>query len=548
MTRKTHNRGGKARTRHLTFLLIRKEIKSPEEALKTPELLEVLKLPADFDFDGSLHVLKPPPKEPRWAPFLREGFAEGVQLSLSATAAAVLFVRAGSRWFAVTFGQGRHLLHPDSFEIDFGLKVTLNTVDVKKLRSLDLRTFEELTVHTRRQVSRSSALDVFNVDVHRDLLGSVTGEPTDTSLAKRLTGRDALAFTGTLAFSELATKSKALLEHYEGTQYKERFPWVDNIRYVRDGKTLDVLNEKLVRGINSRNTGKIHLAPPEVIEWDGVSFLHPGENPGNGEAHLDLDLGICMVSLATREGVDPAEFKLSLETLKREKIRTVRDDDSYLPERWSLYNCLVAELVEADALYILSAGQWFKIEKTFAAQTLKDTMALVREIEHLPAAQPNEAEEDYNARAAGSFKNLALLDQKNKKAKGARTAIEPCDLFSESGQFIHVKRKLRSSALSHLFSQGAIAAETFLSDEKFRKEVKKVIEGQNPEIARRMGDPRERPDPSQHEIVFAVITPPTREKWPNALPFFSQLNLVRTASRLRLLGFRVSLYRIEERK
>ena len=90
---------------------------------------------------------------------------------------------------ASPFGQGRHQLHHEAFELDFGLKVTLNSVDADKLRSLDVRTIEEVTVHTRRQVSRSSSLDAFNVDIQRDLLGSVTGEPSDTSLAKRLTGQ-----------------------------------------------------------------------------------------------------------------------------------------------------------------------------------------------------------------------------------------------------------------------------------------------------------------------------------------------------------------------
>ncbi|MFY0578048.1 DUF6119 family protein [Cystobacter fuscus] len=74
--------------------------------------------------------------------------------------------------------------------------------------------------------------------------------------------------------------------------------------------------------------------------------------------------------------------------------------------------------------------------------------------------------------------------------------MEACDLFSASGQFIHVKRKLRSSSLSHLFSQGTVAAETFLGDEKFRKDVKKAVAEQNPVIAGRLGDPRRDPIPA----------------------------------------------------
>ncbi|QRN94909.1 TIGR04141 family sporadically distributed protein [Archangium violaceum] len=287
---------------------------------------------------------------------------------------------------------------------------------------------------------------------------------------------------------------------------------MDNIRMVRDGKTFGELNEKLVHQLNNRDTGKIHLAPPEVIDWETVSFLYPGQASRPDEAHPDL-----------------------------------HEDGFFHPERWSIYNCLVAELAKTDALYILSAGQWFKIEKTFAAQILENTKTLVREIDHLPAAQAGEDEGTYNTNAANASKNLVLLDRDNKKAKGARTAIEPCDLFSNSCQFIHVKRKLRSSSLSHLFAQGVVSAETFLSDEKFRKDVKKAVEKKNPALAQLLGNPKDRPDPNQYEVVFAVIAPPTKEKWPQALPFFSQLNLDRTATRLKLLGFRVALHRIDER-
>jgi uncharacterized protein (TIGR04141 family) len=466
---------------------------------------------------------------------------------MSAASAAVLFIKTGSRWFAVTFGQGRHLLKSDSYEIDFGLKATLNTVDEKKLRSLDSRTFEELTVHTRRQLSRSSSLDAFSVDPFRDLLGAVTGEPTDTSLAKRLTGRDALALTGAVVFSELATKCRALLKAYESTQYQARFSWVDNIRLVRDGTLMTSLDEKLLQAINSQDLHKIYLAPPEIISWDEVAgFRYPGEHVSDGEPHPDLELEKCLAVLAEQEGVSPGQLELSLADLKRHKIRAVFEDASFELEKWSLYNCLVAELNDADALYVLSTGQWFRIEKSFAAQALKEASALVKELQSLPTSTPDEDEGEYNERAASTSKKLVLLDRKLIKSEGAQTAIEACDLFSADGQFIHVKRKVRSATLSHLFSQGVIAAETFLRDENFRKELKTQVASQSKALAALLEDPVKKPDATRYEIVFAVITGAPKSAWPQALPFFSQLNLVRSARSLRMFGFRVALCRIGE--
>ncbi|WNG39635.1 hypothetical protein F0U61_42650 [Archangium violaceum] len=549
MKKRTAKTAPKAKTRHLTFLLIHKELKSPEAALKEPTSLSKKPLPADYGFEGTLYTFESLPKEPRWVSFVKEGFPDGISLALVAAPAAVLFIKADSRLFALTFGQGRHLLKPDSYEVDFGLKVTLNSVDEKRLRSLDLRTFEEQTVHTRRQVSRNSSLDAFSVDVVRDLLGAVTGEPSDKSLAKRLTGRDALALTGAVAFSELADKCKALLKAYKSLQYKTTFPWVDNIRLVRDSTTLDRLNKQLLESINNRDLDKIHLAPPEVIEWDGVGFRYPGERTSGEEPHSDLDLEECLVALSRQEGVALNELKLSLDDLKRCRIRAVFEDSAFEPERWSLYSCLVAELNDKEALYVLSAGQWFKIEKTFAAQTFKETAEFVKDVTSLPTAKPNEKEDAYNKRVAqSSGGTFALLDRLLIKSRGAHTQIEACDLFSRPGQFIHVKRKVRSSALSHLFSQGTVSAETFLQDEHFRKRLKELVGLQSADIAKSLGNPTEKPEPGKHEILFAVITRSPKEKWPQALPFFSQLNFSRSARRLQMLGFKVALCRVGEEK
>lgn len=40
---------------------------------------------------------------------------------------------------------------------------------------------------------------------------------------------------------------------------------------------------------------------------------------------------------------------------------------------------------------------------------------------------------------------------------------------------LHVKKYTGSSALSHLFAQGAVAATSFLSDEQFRAGANKII-------------------------------------------------------------------------
>src|SRR5207253_946437 len=107
--------------------------------------------------------------------------------------------------------------------------------------------------------------------------------------------------------------------------------------------------------------------------------------------------------------------------------------------------------------YVLSAGDWFRVEKTYAANIKKKLQKYVAK-DVLPEAMRDEEEGKYNARVAPLI-GAALLDRKILKAEEAKSGIESCDLFLKDGNFVHVKRKTRSSTLSHLFSQGLVAGE-----------------------------------------------------------------------------------------
>jgi uncharacterized protein (TIGR04141 family) len=542
----------KARTRNLTLLLLRDSFKEPRDALRTLDGLTEHPLDPQLKMRGSLYLSSTASREPRWFDFLQEGFTRLPKVETSMPM-GVLFIHASSRLFALTFGPGRHLLKPEAFELDFGLKVTLNTADSSKLRSLDVRTFEELTVHTRRQVSRGSPLATFNVDVSRDMLRVFTGEPKDPTLAKRFTGKDALVLNGPMTFSGLVEKCSRLLKEFQSDTYKQEFAWVDNIQAIRATKEVADLDEKMLTLLNARSFDKAHLAPPDMLDWSEVTgFLYPGER---GDLHSDLDLAECLDAISAFEQVEPLELELTVHDLKkRHKVRAVNDEASREADRWSLYDCLVFELDEKDALYVLTGGQWFRIEKGFVGEVEAKAMKLARTMPGLPPAKANQVEGAYNRHVHKSSESFALLDEKLIRCAGARSSVEPCDLLSEDNQrlqFIHIKRKTRSSTLSHLFSQGVIAAQAFLSDEAFRKQLRQFVSAQKrPNLVKRLGDTAKKPAHGSYEVIFAVITgaPRSGRSWPLSLPFFSQLNLTNAAERLDMLGCNVGICRIDEQK
>jgi len=97
------------------------------------------------------------------------------------------------RIFALTFGYGRFLLNQEVLGHDFGLRVLVNMVGPDQLKTVDARSCEELTLHTRRDVSSESSLTAFEVDVSREVIRSMTGSPENDKLARRMTGADSLA-------------------------------------------------------------------------------------------------------------------------------------------------------------------------------------------------------------------------------------------------------------------------------------------------------------------------------------------------------------------
>ncbi|TAM66290.1 MAG: hypothetical protein EPN48_17930 [Microbacteriaceae bacterium] len=62
--------------------------------------------------------------------------------------------------------------------------------------------------------------------------------------------------------------------------------------------------------------------------------------------------------------------------------------------------------------------------------------------------------------------------------------MEFCDVLSSGGDLVHVKRKSRSSTLSHLFAQGSVSATTLLSDGHCRTQIRQLIEDEVPSDSR----------------------------------------------------------------
>src|SRR5258707_176253 len=135
MLRKPRPPRPKVRQRHLTLFLLRDHVKKIDEALDPKKMdgVQTRDLPS---IKGKLYIGRFNPKEPKWFPFVRNSVEGNLPPLKNTTVSGVLFFKANGRLLAATFGFGRYLLRPDSYELDFGLKATLNTVNPDRLRSL----------------------------------------------------------------------------------------------------------------------------------------------------------------------------------------------------------------------------------------------------------------------------------------------------------------------------------------------------------------------------------------------------------------------------
>ncbi len=528
----------KSSIQQLRVLLIKGNFLKDEEIIKDLDKLKKFELDSSVPFKGVLYVKPQYTKPSTWHKYIRPhifGSTENIrkfdQLRNSSTA-AVLLIDHKKRKFALNFGYGRNLLKPESWERDFGLKVVLNRVDPESLRSVDCRTFEGLTLQTRRQTSRGSSLDTFGLNVTQDLLRQVTGTPNSAhkDFAKKMAGSDGLMLAVSIKFEQLAEKCDEMLAAYLDDEYKGRFEFIDRLRIERDPAKLKALDTFLIEALDKRETDGMHMAPPEPIDLhdlDGFTYT----NRKNEEAHPDLDIDEYLQTLGE-------EKNITIDLLKRSRIGVRYLGSVQSDLRWTVYQCIVFETPYAGQSYTLTCGDWFEVEKAFVDRVNRRVKDLATGQFSLPDAKSKENEGDYNART-GKDQGFAVVDKKCPRIGGA--PVEPCDLFMPSRQFVHVKKKTRSATLSHLFAQGTVSADCFISDTDFRKAARDIVAKQS--VGQAKSIPDKRPIPSDFEVVYAIITKAAKN-WPVSLPFFSRLNLMNAANHLEMLGFKVQLIRI----
>jgi uncharacterized protein (TIGR04141 family) len=235
---------------------------------------------------------------------------------------------------------------------------------------------------------------------------------------------------------------------------------------------------------------------------------------------------------------------VDVDYFRRKSIRAL-DADGNEVHRWSVWRCLTGGFQFKDSTYVIDEGEIFEVSSDYLT-SLDESLSRLPLREDLPwpkaTAQMNE--DSFNNATAKALAPALLLDKKLVNSRMQTTPVEVCDVLTASHQLIHAKLKFGSRDLSHLFSQGFVSATLLQSDSIFReatqKKIKELGGGEDFGFFDAMSL-----QASLFEVIYVIVAPWRGRSPAQALPFFSKINLLRTAEELVNRGFQVSLARID---
>ncbi len=519
----------KQKKNKLTIFLAKSEFDTIEKIIaKNADYIEK----RIFTDTGTLLIRRSPDKTPGWI----DGFFERkleTEKWMTSNVSAVLIVpitisNGSVRIFALTFGYGRSWLANEAIERRFGLKCVLNSVQPNSLRQIRKTLVSGNARKSSEQMPRKASISDFSLDYEQDLLEGITAVGNIENLLEGpVTGSDALTVNTTATLSNVADYLKEVFDIYQSDAYKENFAWVDHIASVKD-KSLELqLEARAVEALNSGDQS-IWFAVPEVIDWDLIAGFRYTQN---GTTFDDILVKDVLHSLSN----ELADFQ----QLKHKRILAISSENEEVLYSWAANRCLYGEIQFNGNQYCITDGSWYKIDQDYSDEINQDYSQTKVTTKVFPEYKKKySGESEYNEVLAKSSDDYLLMDKKNIMFGGNGSRIELCDVLSNDGTLIHVKRYGGSSVMSHLFNQGLVSMDLIKSEPNFVKKANQTIAQEDQSGRFAISPDRET------EVVYGIVTNDSAAL-PN-VPFFSKVAFHHVKRRLKSMGVKVSIGAIHE--
>lgn len=281
------------------------------------------------------------------------------------------------------------------------------------------------------------------------------------------------------SLTELEQYAREAIRLYRRDDYThdDGYKWIDYTVPVGDQGEIDcVLDGLLTQASNTAAPLAVDVvwaAPDSYTDVTPRYACFPRERSGPGAVHrLDLTWATAKQWLDAH-----AAGQAGSESLRT----TIRfyDDQHDRVETLELWELLVAQLAVNGTTYMVSDGDVWRTSAAHIANI--DALLAAHTIVNptwLPRYLPGEVEGDYNQRAATHGPH-ALLDKQLVTLPG-HTGFEAGDLLSADGRLMHVKRKTRSSAMSHLTTQAVASTRLLRGEPLARNAVTAALAALNP--------------------------------------------------------------------
>jgi uncharacterized protein (TIGR04141 family) len=540
-------------------------------SLDEAELLE-----AALAGDVVIALLRRHSAPPKWQQFIRDALSLASFGSVHESLGAVIFcaVSVGDeeekliRWMAWTFGRASRALRRSAQDPRFGLLAVLNLLVIPLLKSEDsteplpssrrrspqlremrYRTTAPYVQQTGHRAARDIPVDGFRVERSSDLVAAVGGTGADPALtSSTLLGGRSLRFrAGISRIEDLVELADVAVDRSRATDYKEAFSWIDNIRLVDDPDLISELRSQLVSDLlASTDPPSIDAILPDdlidVGEDRSIRYIVFPRERGTGQGRVTL--GTNTISSFLRQFPDDGDRIRELDS----ELRFLDESESPIGTA-SILECLSANLRRSTENFIAYDGDFYHVDQSFVARIDGALNKIPSSAITYPPYR-GETEPDYNTKVGREHSDeFVELDRALIEIPG-EYGVEASDLVAASGALIHVKRKGKSSVLSHLFLQAANSCELLRRSPQAWEQLASLISrrARNNDIIIQIAQAHLAAEQRREEIevVFAFLGD-WKAKTVTSLPLFSRISLASEARRLSILGFRPTVALISSR-
>lgn len=425
---------------------------------------------------------------PEWAPALA-AMTGHPYLHQVRSASAVLLVDLGAAQYALAFGAaGRHLLHREAFQPDFGIAIAIRCLDPNQILTV-ARTALDLTSRTDlTQLPSGESVLVFGVDRYREIVKRVAGRSGQLKTAQLARKATVRLDAGNPLQTRIATSPDGLIADLTAIEdaYQEdphpELAFVEGLRPVtRDHGPRQALAAELTRPDSDR----IGLAIPGAV---GAAEVSSGTIEVEGRQYPIAEPDLAAITAPVRELPESR----CVEALRAGQL-TVTVAHETDPIETPLISWLAADLAIGDQRYVLHGGRFYRMTEAYRhALDAQVTDLLGRSAGlTLPPWPASEGEHTYCERVEREVDGFVMLDRRRATSDVHPRGVEICDLLGPGGELICVKRANGSSVLSHLFFQGIVAAEA-------------IYHGRGQQLRQMLPEHRRGDIPQRPQFVFAI--------------------------------------------